>query len=105
MCTQQITVYGVTKWHNVGRVGLGELRYCHPAHTCNLSVCGKEQMDLCLLQVAKFSKTVECIGQETIGVIARAGPQAKVIILYMYTQSLLIFLVADATSNHQRSKL
>ena len=36
-----------------------------------------------LLQVEKFSKTVECIGQDTISAIAEAGPQAKVGILYL----------------------
>lgn len=30
------------------------------------------------MQVAKFSKAVQCIGQSTISTIARAGPQAKV---------------------------
>ena len=31
-----------------------------------------------LPQVEKFSKTVECIGQDTISTIAKAGPEAKV---------------------------
>lgn len=41
-----------------------------------------------LLQVEKFSKTVECIGQGTISAIAEAGPQAKVGILPVWSTEL-----------------
>jgi major vault protein len=37
--------------------------------------------ELGLIEVDKFSKTVDCIGQDTIGTIAKAGPQAKMQIL------------------------